>query len=373
MSYSVRDRIAFIDATRGAGMLFVCLAHFSVGLQYYESGVSARTAGLFQAIGMIASPTFVIVSGLTVGLLFSRAGATAHALRIKLLDRALFMLTLGHLVLVLARGTTWFSSAPGGYRATFITDTIAICLIAGVFLAGRLTPRARAALGVGCYFLGWIIFVRWHPSAPLPRLTEEVLAGRPGHHLDDFPILMWFGVHQLATLAGERLNNRTTADTFANFGRRLLASGTVMLASGLALRFVSRKWVAFGTDAHPFSTWQKFPPGPVYLLFYGGIGVLLVGLLMRFADALWPWLSRGLGVVGRSSFFTYVVQWFVFTTLVPLLHLPVGRLWPVYFTLLLAVTYGLAAMWDRARGNRFLTVGLVYAYDSFEHRKATAN
>lgn len=61
MSYSVRDRIAFIDATRGAGMLFVCLAHFSVGLQYYESGVSARTAGLFQAIGMIASPTFVIV------------------------------------------------------------------------------------------------------------------------------------------------------------------------------------------------------------------------------------------------------------------------------------------------------------------------
>ena len=57
-------------------MLFVCLAHFDNAYQ----ALSASTAGSYLVIlGMVASPTFVTVSGLVAGFL-AVAAVTASAI-----------------------------------------------------------------------------------------------------------------------------------------------------------------------------------------------------------------------------------------------------------------------------------------------------
>jgi hypothetical protein len=96
----------------------------------------------------------------------------------------------------------------------------------------------------------------------------------------------------------------------------------------------------------------------VYLVFYGGTGLLLVGLVMLSAGRVSAYFRQGLEIVGRSSLATYVTQYFVFSTLVPLLALPVGGWWPAYYLSLLGLTFLFSVEWDRLRGNRWLTLGL---------------
>ncbi len=62
------SREASIDAARGAAMVFVCLSHFA---RYFMVVSDPSDVGLYlAAVGMIASPTFVTVSGMAAGFMF---------------------------------------------------------------------------------------------------------------------------------------------------------------------------------------------------------------------------------------------------------------------------------------------------------------
>ena len=66
------SRVASIDSARGAAMLFVCLAHFANAYQFVSG---ADASGMYLVlIGMVASPTFVIVSGFVAGFLSALSG-----------------------------------------------------------------------------------------------------------------------------------------------------------------------------------------------------------------------------------------------------------------------------------------------------------
>ena len=78
------DRIQAIDVARGVAMLMVFLSHFSLHYLYAVAG-----PGWFKAQSLvthIATPAFVLVSGIMLGLLRASRGDFAR-MRDKLIDR----------------------------------------------------------------------------------------------------------------------------------------------------------------------------------------------------------------------------------------------------------------------------------------------
>lgn len=364
-SRTPRERIAAIDVARGAAMLFVCLAHYSDGLRDYDSGVPGGVLSAMVRIGMVATPTFVFVSGFTLGLMLGGArGSGAQTFKWKLIDRCLFTLTIGHLLLVLAEGSIvgHFSRE---LRTVFITDIVAISTLVGLMLYGRLGIPGRLVFAGTSFLMGWLLWVWWHPS-PLPlELLEEVLVGPNGGHMlaYGFPLLMWLGVHQASSIAGECLaptatrSERRLALVLGFAGASILLLSFALRAAGYLLRHAGLVATTAFT-ASITSPLQKWPPSPVYLCFYGGAGLILISLVVLSAGTTSDRIRWSLAVVGRSSLATYIAQYFVFSTLVPLLGIPVGRWWPAYFLILIGFTFLLSLGWDARFGNRWLTLGV---------------
>jgi hypothetical protein len=103
---------------------------------------------------------------------------------------------------------------------------------------------------------------------------------------------------------------------------------------------------------------QKNPPGLAYLLFYGGAGVCLAGVLMREAI---PAFFRGpvyaAATIGRASFVSYISQQWIIT------FIPIFFGFDAWFSapsslayLVLACTgmFLVARWWGRVGGNQFL-------------------
>jgi uncharacterized membrane protein len=83
------QRLQFLDAARASAMLFVLLDHF--GQTFFVDGDSS-VARWMAEVGMVATPTFVAISGILVGFLHRSRGADFQRMRVKLVDRGLFLL-----------------------------------------------------------------------------------------------------------------------------------------------------------------------------------------------------------------------------------------------------------------------------------------
>src|SRR5688500_19223007 len=84
-------RVRAIDAARGVAMVFVCLSHF--GLEYFRRLDEPSIAKALYVVGMIGSPSFMLISGLMLGVLYETKRTRFNQHRLLLADRALFMLT----------------------------------------------------------------------------------------------------------------------------------------------------------------------------------------------------------------------------------------------------------------------------------------
>jgi uncharacterized membrane protein YeiB len=92
---------------------------------------------------------------------------------------------------------------------------------------------------------------------------------------------------------------------------------------------------------------QKFPPGPAYLLLYGGLAMAgLGGLLRAGAAGRLGWLLRPASLVGRHSLTAYLLQFYVYYLGVYYARLPYSALWPLLFGGTVAVLWGLLWLWD---------------------------
>src|SRR5205814_9108063 len=163
------SRVASIDAARGAAMLFVCLAHFA-NAYHFVSGAD-DTGGYIVMIGLIASPTFVTVSGLVAGFLAVTRSSSFAALRRKLFDRGLFLLVVGHAILALSGIVTGrgFSAA---YRVGYITDVIGFAVMLGPALVASLQARSRLLLAMSVFALSLAAVFLWIPTDGLPALAK---------------------------------------------------------------------------------------------------------------------------------------------------------------------------------------------------------
>jgi len=345
-------------------MLFVCLAHFSGA---YLAPHSVASSEFFAIASMIASPSFMIISGMTAGFVGSIYPLALPHLRRRLLDRGVFLLVVGHFILALSQ------AARGGglmaaYRLSFITDPIAIAIMIGPRMVRTSRINVRVLLSLGLFTTGWALVLLWHPVSEIGWAVKNYVAGLVGPDASgtrpvSFPLLQWLAVYLLGTVLGEHIGRiyRTTP----HVARRLfLRAGLASTATGLWL-YLSAKGLArlnvlhagVATDLHLTSPIQKFPPGPAYLLFFGGFGLILMWLVLELeGQRRFPSLLKFLQRFGQASLIVYLVQAFVYGSLVR--GIPYTPWWPPVFLGTVAVLGAVAVFWCRIDGNRFLTLGL---------------
>jgi len=363
------SREASIDAARGAAMVFVCLSHFA-GYFTFVSGAS-EVGVYLTLVGMLASPTFVTVSGIVAGFMFVARSRSFPHFRRKLVDRGVFLLLVGHAVLALT-GVLSGQSFSFAYSIEYITDAIALAVIVGPWLVGALRQNSRIMLAVGIFAIDWLAILFWHPSLGAATLAKHYFVGLlnptdAGVLFPTFPVIPWFAVYLVGTVIGERVGAYYAREKRRD-GHLLLAKiGLVSFVCGVGIKFafvLLKLSIPNFALAHPnlvplLSSYQKHPPGLTYICFYAGAGLLLVaGVLEAARRGMQRFLLNQLRQIGQASFFSFVLQFHLYHVLLPKLQLPYTRAWPLLFILSLALLAVAAAAWNSIEGNRFLTVGI---------------
>jgi uncharacterized membrane protein len=376
------SRVASIDAARGAAMLFVCLAHFT-NAYFFLNGRGEIGVNLV-VIGMIASPTFVTVSGLVAGFLSVTRRSSFVNLRRKLIDRGVFLLIAGHLVLALS-GLVTGRGLPRSYRIEYITDAIGFAILIGPWLIAKLPPRSRLVLAAAVFMLDWAAILFWEPSAGFATIVKQYLVGAVvGGQWEvtagGFAFIPWLAVYLVGTAIGERVGSyygahrQVAAHLFLARVGLLCIGGTLLVKVGL---LSLKRWAPLFAQAHlsafhVLSFYQKFPPGPVYICFFGGAGMLLVGGILEAARRrIQPLLINQLRQIGLASFFVYIVQFYIYSVLLAGLRLPYSAFWPLILLLSIVLLALVANVWNSFEGNRFLTVGIGPLLERIANRRRT--
>jgi uncharacterized membrane protein len=356
-------RIAALDATRGIAMALVCLSHFAwVGMQTLGAG---HWIGRTIAATMVAAPTFMLLSGMTLGYVHRSAPEAYAGFSAKLFERGLFLLTIAHLVLLPSR----MYLAPGwaALRSVEMTDTIGFCIIAGPLVVTRVSAALRVALSIALVVLAWalILSVPDMASPGLRALQHALIGHREANWwYSSFPLVPWFSVYLFGTTVGERLRSRDASVPNHNT-RLLLSCAAWVAAAAVLLQLAVVVWSAamphetgamiwMGRLADPF---EKFPPSPAYLLVFTSAGLGLAAMTSWVVDrGSWRWLSERFQIIGRASLFVFIVQSYLYYFVeLHWLH-PLAGTWPLAFAGSLVVVFALAKLWLRLGGNRLLTV-----------------
>jgi uncharacterized membrane protein len=346
-------RIRALDAIRGAAMVAVCVSHSS---QF----AGPRLGGRLWTLGLVATPTFLLVSGFICAYLAS-ARDTPGATRWQLIDRAAFLLVVVHVALG-ASSIAW-ASIPGPVIGSFyVTDAVAVGLLVATWAAFQ-DAKHVAALGVLLFVSAWIVSMFLERStdgdSPLARLLFGLHGGaRPGVTFI-VPLVPYLGIFLLGVAGGRAYADRVREVSIERLARFCFTLGLVAAVVGVGLKIAG--------IAEPR---QKIPPSLAYLLTFGGLGVSGAGLVFALeARGIARGLVSMLATLGRVSLVTFVSQAWLFFLLSRVWRgEPSPALWLAVFPLTVAIVWLIAAAWDRRGLNRRLTLGLRRPHPSVPSR-----
>lgn len=363
-------RLHELDAARGLAMLLVCTSHF-LGVYLYSSVETPEFGWLLQMLiffCMCATPTFMLVSGAMLGFQADSRGAQFTVFRLRLLDRALFLVSIGHMLVWLSLVTKF---GPGGALTQgYITDTVALCVTAGVFLIPGTRPRYRLFAGIGLYLASWCAWQVWNPADPLLQTMKTVMFGATvdGTDLDfSFPLLPWFGIYLAGSSVGGWLQ-RVGPQRMGRVSRRLLKFALIMFTAVFVIKagFFLRTYMGGGALDLSWYRYinpsQKHPPGPFYLLLFAGIAFLLLSGFFYQPQPSWvKSCRRFLEPIGTNALPVFILQYFLYWTMLYLLVSNVAIPPAVAMVLLLLsllAVWAFATMCQRYKVARFLTMGV---------------
>jgi len=289
------------------------------------------------------------------------------------------MLIVGHILLQLADP---YVEGGGGHivRWAFITDVIALGLLVGPTLIDRVQPSQRLVAAGALYAFGWIGLSIWHPGAMTTRIFKECFFGpEAARNLPGtFPILPWLAVYIAATVLGEHLGKLCAARRSAEMRLALTRLALVCFLVALGLRVLPFMLKMLGVGSSSGILWalgwpfQKLPPSPAYLGFYAGFGLLMIRGLLAADEH--PTLSRWLRIpsaLGRASLIAFIVQAFVYFTVLRWWNPAYSPLWPLLLVASMMVVLGIGLLWERLGSNDALTVG--YRFLPLLTRRLTAS
>jgi len=325
-SHSVR-RLPAIDSARGAAMVLVCLAHFA---SKYVAPAGGDAAGVWLRFAShMASPMFFIISGSMVGYLYTSRPDAFARVRASLARRAIFLLTIGH-VLILGAHARRLADLTGSARMLFVTDTIAIALLVTPRLM-RMPARWRLLGAAAVYATSCALVYLWDPQQLDLRVLKDTLMGIDGDTFWAYnvPVLPWLAVHAAGTVLGVKLAESLTSGGRGRIETKLASMGGGLVALSLVLRRALLFVASNGKISDPraayairqlASPWQRVPPSPVHLLLFGGLALVAISAVFSFeALGVFPRLLAWCGVLGRTSAFVFILQFYVFYLAIPVL------------------------------------------------------
>lgn len=359
------ERLSGIDAARGIAMVLVCLSH----IRHHFQDLPAIYA-LMTYVTRVATPTFLLLSGFVAAhVLSSRRGGA----RVAVVDRALCVLIVGHLLLNIEQLPQVGLNAWLFARVT-VTDAIAISLIVGA-LCARWSAGWLLGVGATLAIASWPIAINantdWSVGHYLLVVLFDVRSNQS--ELVDAAIAPYLGVFLTGMALSKSATDLIASRQHALLARRLIGIGVVAIGAVFIAALI---WFAFKDTAHQLlnspeaivwlrqtlNPMQKLPPSPAYLFLYGGVGLLIAATcLLGRPEALLGPVVRWASTVGRASLMAFVTQdWLLRTT--PVLlgfdHLLNPLFWIAYLIVVVSLLYWLAVRWDAMRANRLLTVGL---------------
>jgi hypothetical protein len=360
-------RIEAIDAARGCAMLLVCLSH----IHQYVDASAPTLSYVLAVVTRIATPTFLLLSGFIAGYVL-RSDAHGRA-AITLVDRALFLLIVAHLLMgwhLLPDLTTfeWL------FLRVTVPDAVGIALCIAVLL--RHAPAiALVALSVCVFTLSWAIGATGEAEAPWARNAGAVLfhmrnAGMHAHV--EFALAPYLAMFITGMAISGGLHRHLVADDRRAITRRLMflgGTGVAIAVTGAAAWIALHDLLIAAFDAPTIELMRstinpthKWPPSPAYFLFYGGLGLLMAGVLFSGRpDVLVRSIVRRASVIGRASLMCFIVQdWLLFFAPAAFGFDDIASVpfWLLYVSATVLMLYALSSAWGRIRGNRYLTVGL---------------
>ena len=365
------DRLLAVDAVRGIAMVFIGVSHIS----FYLINDSVTLPSHLRALGFFATPNFLLMSGVACGYQLAASATIATALRI--VDRGLFVFLVGHL---LVAGSLVYLVPPGtAFEHIVITDSIGVLLCMAPLLTHA--PAQRILwIGAAVYFFATAVALSWQPASNLQILLGALLFSINHGSMPDIgwvsPTIPYLGIFLVGVGLGKLISKYRRDGRPEVLSVRLAAAGSIAVVAALAVN-VARHFVKPFLMQHlapknwadvlltTMNVRHDAPPTLGYALFYGGIGIALVGflgLLSRREEA--SRLLRAIrlvAVIGRASFVCYLVQqWMI--DFVPIWVgfdswlAPVTS--PIYLAVSTLIMFWVAVIWDRHKANRYMTFGL---------------
>jgi uncharacterized membrane protein len=365
-----QSRELFIDATRGLAMLGVMVAHFA---WIFSALHEEFTTGLEIAKYVKpAAPTFMLISGALLGYIYETRNRQLGTFGIKLIDRGLFLLIAGHIIIWLAYIP--YAGGPGNAaRFGQITDAIGVAIIMGPFLVTRLGARNRVILGCTAFLLTWLAIAFWYPQGDYGQWVKDTLfgpeLGRSSRWGYNFPIVPWVSVYIIATAIGQHLARARASRSEGSFalhlfilgGAGIAAFGTIKIAWQIAKHFydidVTRSLVAEYLYTHTVAGF-KWPPVLSYYVFFCSISLILLGALFYIEKRqLFPRMVSLLTIIGQNSLFVFLLQEHVYVSLLWSLNPPLNQFWPMILLATILVNILAVYVWKRFAGTYVFTVG----------------
>jgi uncharacterized membrane protein len=357
-------RLSGIDAARGIAMVLVCLSH----IRYRFEDIPAVYA-LLTNVTRIATPTFLLLSGFIATHVLSGARSGA---RIAVIDRGLFVLITGHLLLNLDQlaQVHW---ADWLFARVTVTDAIGISLVIGA-LCARLPVRVLLLCGLTLALVAWPIAITASTESETLRYLLIALFDIRNDHssLVDAAVAPYLGLFLIGMALSKRWQHLIADRNYDALARKLFVTGamTVIAVFATAVLWMMLKHGLIGLIGsqhtallqQALTPTRKLPPSPAYLAFYSGAALLLAAAcLARRPRAIMEPIVTWAATLGRTSLMCFVAQDWLLLTIPRMLGLDrVGgpAFWVSYFLFAIVVLYQLARHWDARGANRFLTIGL---------------
>lgn len=365
-----QQRLLALDAMRGLAMLPVCVWHF-MDVYLYSPRIAPVDMWWVDWVAVVCrstAPIFIMTSGIILGYQLETRGPQFSTFRIHLLDRALFLAVIGHLLIALCVAAR--SGFVKAITSSYITDTVALCVILGALIAPTVNWRLRLFFGAGMALGNWVTWLWWTPSDPLLRSIREVVVGPVSS--DDiffwFPLLPWLGIYVAGSGVGTFMAQHRS-NNLPWLRKKFFAVALSMIAVAVAVKASALLWTSVNGIALPMmiyynvSPFQKYPPGPLYLLLYGGVALLLLTfMLARSHGAVVSPVIRLIEPIGQNSLPVFIAQYFLYYSLLYWLvnsNVPAAAtLTAVFLPVSLVGVWAFASLCQRSGVARYLTVGL---------------
>ena len=308
-----RRRAPALDMLRGWLMVHIVVDHALANLTH-DWEIRRRMFG-YGGTG------FTLVSGMLLGYFFVTRGEL-EPLYARYRQQAMRLLFVVHplmsLLLFVPHAAEGESLRSFFTHRTYITDLLAVIFLAAPLLK-RFPAKARVWTGLACLAVGRLIAI----APPLPRpfdAVEQLLGGSDGAAhatiTSGYPFLGCVGTILIGIHLGDRYGRATTRgedDECVRDVRKTALAAALLTLALVACWALLRQ---FHVDSPALILAQRFlyPDSDAALVpLYAGVTLLLFSVFLRAENG--GVLERFLVVFGKTSLFTYVLQYLVVETL----------------------------------------------------------